>query len=83
MELKLNIGYPELLELIRQLPLKQLTQLQADLEVELEKKEGEEAWPTGNKEAVLSLAGALNDEEAKAIKHLIDEEFETIEGERR
>ena len=79
MELKLKIGYQELLELIRQLPLMQMAQLQADLEVELEKKG--RSVPPGNKEAALSLAGSLNDAEATAIKHLIDEEFETIEGE--
>ncbi len=81
MELKLNIGYPELLELIRQLPLKQLTQLRSDLEAELEKKEGAETLPVSNKEAVLSLAGSLSDEEAAAIKYMINEEFETVEGE--
>ncbi|MCB0562635.1 MAG: hypothetical protein KDD09_26970 [Phaeodactylibacter sp.] len=81
MELKLNIGYSELLELIRQLPLKQLNQLRSDLEAELEKKEGAETLPVSNKEAVLSLAGSLSDEEAVAIKHMINEEFETVEGE--
>ncbi|HQU28941.1 MAG TPA: hypothetical protein PKZ24_07255 [Nitrospirales bacterium] len=78
MELKLNIGYAELLELIRQLPLRQMTQLQADLEAELGKKAG--SIPA-NKQAVLRLAGSLNDAESVAIKHLINEEFETIEGE--
>lgn len=78
MELKLNIGYAELLELIRQLPLRQMAQLQADLEAELGKKVGS---VPANKEAVLRLAGSLNDAEAAAIKHLINEEFETVEGE--
>ncbi len=78
MELKLNIGYAELLELIRQLPLRQLAQLQADLEAELGKKAGS---VPANKETVLRLAGSLNDAEATAIKHLINEEFETVEGE--
>lgn len=31
MELKLNIGYPELIELIKQLPASQIAKLKADL----------------------------------------------------
>lgn len=38
MELKLNIGYNELLELIRQLPAKQLAKLKAELNENLSTK---------------------------------------------
>jgi hypothetical protein len=41
MELKLNIGYPELIALIKQLPLSQIRKLKADLALMLVENETE------------------------------------------
>jgi len=73
MELKLNIGYGELLELVRQLPVHLQRQLQTDIaKLPSDKTDDDEAM---RKSAEIMLPYYQNDKELTAFTVLDGEDF--------
>lgn len=63
MELKINIGYQELLELIRQLPMKQFEQLKEDIQSVSAQKNPDKKNRSKDEFLELLLSGPVMDDE--------------------